>query len=140
MLEAQQLLASGINADVLVGQAEEALFADRAERAAFLLSVARQRGGAVIGDLGQRVEDALDREDSTRAQARAIEDEAETGYTQFEALRLRALGAARVGVSSDGTAGNGSSESITRANVARKMAAFASGGDFSDVAPAASDS
>ena len=142
MMEKQQLVASGVRADVLLAQAEEALAADRPRRAAFLVDVARSVGGVVLGDLPNRVDDALDEVDEKRSQARAIEDEAESNYRELEVLRLRALAAAGVGVSGDGSAGNGSSEALARANVARKLAAFHAGGDFSDPAtdpaPAAS--
>jgi hypothetical protein len=134
MLEKQQILASGVRADVLLAQAEDALAADRPRRAAFLVDVARSVGGVVLGDLPNRVDDALDEVDEKRSQARAIEDEAESNYRELEVLRLRALAAAGIGVSGDGSAGNGSSEALARANVARKLAAFHAGGDFSDPA------
>lgn len=132
MLERQQLIASGVRADVLLAQAEEALDADRPRRAAFLVDVARSMGGAVLGDLPNRVDDALDEVDDKRGQARAIEDEAEENFRELEILRFRALAAAGVGVAQDGGAGNGSSDAVARANVARKLAAFHAGGDFSD--------
>jgi hypothetical protein len=134
MLERQALLSGDVRAEVLLAQAEEALEADRPRRAAFLLGLAQERGGAVLGDLPIRVEDALDEADVTRAQARAIEDEASANLAQFDVLRLRALAAVGLGVAADGTAGNGTSEAVARANVARKLAAWHAGEDYSDPA------
>jgi hypothetical protein len=134
MMERQQLLAAGVRAADLVEQAEQALAADRPRRAAFLVDVARSMGGVALGDLPNRVEDALDEVDDKRSQARAIEDEAEANFRELEVLRFRALAAAGVGVSPDGGAGNGSSDAVARANIARKLAAFHAGGDFSDPA------
>lgn len=136
MLERQALQSNGVRTEVLVAQAEEALEADRPRRAAFLVSVAQERGGIFLGDLPNRVEDALDEVDEKRAQARAIEDEADANTSQFEILRLRALTATGVGVDADGTAGNGTNEAVTRANVARKLAAWQAGEDYSDPVPA----
>lgn len=132
MLERQALLSGEVRADVLLAQAEDALAADRPRRAAFLLGVARERGGSILDDLPGRIEDALDELDETRAQARAIEDEANANASQFEVLRLRALAAVGLGVETDGTAGNGTSEAVARANVARKLAAWHAGEDYSD--------
>ncbi|MBA3875646.1 MAG: hypothetical protein C0498_01695 [Anaerolinea sp.] len=132
MMERQQLLASGVRAGDLLAQAEAALEADRPRRAAFLVDVARSMGGVALGDLPNRVDDALDEVDEKRSQARAIEDEAEENYRELEVLRLRALAAAGVGLNHDGGAGTGTQEALVRANIARKLAAFHAGGDFSD--------
>lgn len=134
MDEAQRLADSGINAEVMLESARQMQEDGQPERAAMYLSAARRISGRP--SLGQAlnldIEAALDEAIPARKAAAEIEREVESNLAALGVARKRALTEAQIGILPDGRAGTGSSEDVTRANVARKMEAFHHGLDFSD--------
>jgi len=132
--ERQALIAANASASDLLADAYRMLDAERPERAAFLLAVARERGAMVTDDLPQQVEAALDADNPTRQQARDIEAAVEANLAQYAVLRARTLVASGLGMTESGDAGTGAPGDVARANVTRKLAAYATGEDHSDAA------
>jgi hypothetical protein len=126
-LERSRLAASDTNPAIFLERAEAALRADRPQRASLLLSVAIDRGAKGVGELMAAVEDALDKADPTRKQARELEDTVAEHTTEFEAKRLDVLQVSAVGIAENGSVGTGTSEDVARASVASKLAAYSSG-------------
>lgn len=134
MDEAQRLADSGINAEVMLESAQQMYEDGQPERAAMYLSAARKISGkpSIGRTLHLDIEAALDEAIPARKAAAEVEREVESNLAALGVARKRALTEAKIGIMPDGRAGTGSSEDVTRANVARKMEAFHHGLDFSD--------
>ncbi len=138
-MERQRLASSSLDAGEFVAQAQAMLDAGQPRRASFLLSVAKDKGARLTGDVEHAVENALDRADDTRREARALEDSVASNTHRFAVARLKALADAGIGIGTDGMAGYGSVAEVTAANSRRKMLAWANGDDPSAFADAPRD-
>lgn len=125
--EMERARLSTMAADDLVFRAAQMLDAGQARRAAFYLAVANDRGAgpASYGDLGVRIEEALDQSHPDRKEAAAIEQSLSDALTEMDANRLRLLAVNGLGVDlQTGAAGNGKPEQVVAARVGAKLAAY----------------
>jgi hypothetical protein len=128
--ERAALLAGSANVADLLAQASLMVEAERPQRAAFLLSVAKERGASQIQThaLSQQVEASLDTAVPQRAEARAIEDALESNFRTFTGARFKVLADAGLGIAANGDAGSGGLSEVAAANASRKLASFLTGG------------
>ncbi len=126
-LERARLVASPQDSAMLASQALWMLDAGQPQRAAFLASVAQQKGARVDPSLLARIDNALDDSEPLRKDARTLEDEITTATVAFDTSRLSALADAGYGVQEDGSIGDGKPREVASASAASKVAAYAAG-------------
>jgi hypothetical protein len=122
-MERARIVSGPSSGDDLARVAADLLRAGQPQRAALMLTCARDKGARYTFDLDSAVADALDESDPDRKRARDAETKLASDVSEFGALRLRTL-AISVGVASDGSAGSGHVEDRTRANVSAKTADY----------------
>ncbi len=115
-MERARLATSPVDASLLLEQAIDMLDGGQPQRAAFLLSVAQDKGLRVadpffLPAFVARIENALDDSEPLRKDARALEDELDVASRTFEAARMSALAEA----------------GVPGASAAAKVAAYAAG-------------
>jgi hypothetical protein len=134
LAEKDELRKSDLNGEEFIAQARDALAAGFPERAKMLLGVAESKRArpAPLDTIASDVETALDEKVPDRKAARDIEKAVGDNGMRLITARLVAARDSGLGVMADGTLGSGLSGDTARADVARKMTAFVSGGDFSD--------
>lgn len=125
-LERARLVASNLNADVFIERAKDALAGGQPRRAAFFFSVAEDKGasGMTLHFLNQGIEAGLELADPDLSKAVELEAALATNLAELGRNRLRILKASGVGLAADGQAGDGSSENVASASVAKKMADY----------------
>lgn len=118
-----QMLTSTTNGDALVAQAQRMLSAGQPERASMFIAAARAKGARVAHDLIVSVDDALDVSDSTRSDAREVEDALAASTATFNEERFQIL-AASIGITKDGDAGTNAAGERARSDMNAKMTAY----------------
>lgn len=126
-MERARLVASSTSAEDIAAQAKASLDAGQPRRAALLLAVALDKGAKFTGTMASDIEDAIDAAEPERRAARSIEESVAAYSQAFRDVRLQALTSAGLGVTPDGSVGDGQSSGVARSSIAAKMAAHRAG-------------